>query len=294
MPPSKVLLRSRLSYVKPGVAVSDADYDMLLTGEVDVYKPDGERLCCVRRQVVSSENRAVAREVLLLLRGQESLNRGAARGAPRFRRRKASDGTYSRTTESDPAPSAIIGFFDRYSRIPYCRQTAFNACRGEDFERLGPTLQELDRSFAASAPERYAAQTQRARSTSPDFVIPGTAWTTITVNHNWATCTHLDKGDLKEGFSCLAVLRRGSYRGGVLVFPAYRVGVDLGDGDLIMMDAHEYHANTPFTDTSDDYERISMVLYYREKMIECGSAAEELARAKALRGSLISDDGEAA
>ena len=37
------------------------------------------------------------------------------------------------------------------------------------------------------------------------------------------------------------------------------------------------------------YERVSMVFYYREKMKECGSAANELDRAKALpRQQLIS------
>ncbi|HJV96471.1 MAG TPA: hypothetical protein VJ608_10565 [Albitalea sp.] len=220
-----------------------------------------------------------------------SYNRGLASGQDRTVAIKA-DGTRSNTAKSAGVPSAIIGYFDRYPRIPFCRQTAFNAQHTREFDELRPALEQLSSCFRASVSERYEAQMSQVQKTSPDFVIGGTPWTTITVNHNWSTCAHTDKGDLDEGFSCLAVLRQGAYRGGVLVFPAFRVGVDLLDGDLIMMDAHEVHGNTMLVDEGAA-ERISMVLYYRTKMRECGSAVEELARAKTIRGDLLTAEEEA-
>ena len=105
-------------------------------------------------------------------------------------------------------------------------------------------------------------------------------WTTVTVNNTYPTGVHKDQGDLDEGFSNLAVLRRGDYAGGHLTFPRYRVAVNMQDGDLILMDAHEWHGNTQMRLDSEDAERISVVLYYRTNMITCGTAEEEIEHAK--------------
>lgn len=290
--PAKLLLRSRLAHVELGRPVTDADYDVLATGEVDIFKPDGARLCSVRRGVISPENREAARQVLRPLRSQKTSNRGKASGGETVNRVKR-DGTRSSTNNSTVAvASSIIGYFDRYTRIPYCRQTAFNAQQAAAFDELRPALAELADAFSRTVPDRWAAQMGKVNKTSSDFVIAGTPWTTITVNHNWSTCTHTDKGDLDEGFSCLTVLRYGDYTGAHLVFPAFRVAVDLHDGDMIMMDSHEIHANTCLvpSDPSAEAERISLVLYYRTRMVECGSAAQELERAKSLRGSIVAED----
>jgi hypothetical protein len=117
--------------------------------------------------------------------------------------------------------------------------------------------------------------------THPEWVVPGTPFTTITVNNTYPTGVHTDKGDLEQGFSNLTVLRRGRYSGGVFLFPEYRIGVDMGDGDLLLMDAHEYHGNTALHLESPDAERISVVAYFRTRMVECGTAAEEADRALA-------------
>jgi hypothetical protein len=62
------------------------------------------------------------------------------------------------------------------------------------------------------------------------------------------------------------------------------------DGDLLLMDAHAWHGNTRFDpepkrlvngqlDGDPGFERISVVSYFRAKMTECGSAADEAERA---------------
>ncbi|MEU3214203.1 hypothetical protein ABZ631_25240 [Nocardiopsis alba] len=114
-------------------------------------------------------------------------------------------------------------------------------------------------------------------------------FTTVTVNNSYPTGTHLDAGDLADGFSTLAVIRRGSYTGGRLVFPAWQIGVDLRNGDLILMDAHQWHSNTGMQcehGKKNDImigccgaERISVVAYCRARMHTYGSAEEERERA---------------
>ena len=104
-------------------------------------------------------------------------------------------------------------------------------------------LQAVGQLAAEYTPEPYARQMMHVKRTQDQYVISGTPFTTVTVNNSYATGVHTDKGDLDEGISCLTFLRRGDYAGGQLVFPQYRVAVDGGHGDLILMDAHQWHGN---------------------------------------------------
>ena len=46
------------------------------------------------------------------------------------------------------------------------------------------------------------------------------------------------------------------------------------------MDAHEWHGNTQLRLEAKDAERISLVLYYRTNMLNCGTPEEEIEHAK--------------
>jgi predicted 2-oxoglutarate/Fe(II)-dependent dioxygenase YbiX len=111
-------------------------------------------------------------------------------------------------------------------------------------------------------------------------LIADTSFTTITVNQNFQTAVHTDQGDLKAGLSNILVLRAGDVQGGILVFPHYRAAVRLDTCDLLLFDSHHMHGNTPIFGKVGQFTRVSLVLYYRERMIDCGSAAEEMERAK--------------
>lgn len=193
------------------------------------------------------------------------------------------DGTVSNTNYAQAVHSGIIGFYDRYPRIPYCRLTAFNLYQPEKFQAAMPLIRAIDEAFKKNVPGRYAAQLKVVKQTSPDFVIHKTAFTTITVNKNWVTALHKDKGDLTEGFGVMTALRAGHYSGCYLCFPKYRVAVDMRTRSLLLADVHEWHGNTPLIGIEGAFERISLVCYYRQGMVSCGSAAEELARAKKIR-----------
>ena len=115
--------------------------------------------------------------------------------------------------------------------------------------------------------------------TNKDFIIENTTFTTVTVNKNYRTACHYDAGDYKKGFGNLGVLRQGNYSGGYTVIPKYGIGIDLYDGDVALFDVHELHGNTEIKRKAIS-ERISVVCYYRENMIFCGSKEYELERAK--------------
>ena len=62
--------------------------------------------------------------------------------------------------------------------------------------------------------------------------------------------------------------------------PEYRVAIDMQNCDILFADVHKWHGNTELTNKSDDYKRISFVLYYREKMYLCNNPTEELNKMK--------------
>lgn len=190
------------------------------------------------------------------------------------------DGTEGHQRRTGAVRSGVIGYFDRQTRFPFCRQTVFNLDNPELFAATLPLIRAVDAVFAAVAPERYAVQRALAAKTSPDFAIHGTAFTTVTVNRNWQTAVHKDAGDLPAGFGVMTALAAGSYDGGYLVFPRYRIAVDMRTCDVLCADVHQWHGNTPLVGVPGRFERISCVYYYRRNMILCGTAQQELEAAK--------------
>lgn len=249
-----------------------------------MFTPEGELLCRFRKNCLPVEQAVEAFEILKKIK-QKTWNRGFASGKVFMtkERRTKKDGTKSNThsvAKGGEVMSAVIGYFDRYPRVPYCRQTAFNANQPEAFAQVLPFLQAVDTAYRNIDPDRYALQAEVVTKTSKDFVIQGTPFTTITVNQNFQTAVHTDQGDLKAGLSNILVLRAGQYKGGNLVFPHYRAAVRLDTCDLLLFDSHHMHGNTPIYGRVGEYTRVSCVLYYRENMIDCGTAEQELAIAK--------------
>lgn len=271
-----------------GKVPGDADYDVLLTGPARVLKPDGKPLCVYLPGAVAEHARDDAvYDVLHSLRKDVTKNRGAASGTKRL------NGGNPRRSYALEVASVPIGAMDPAGQQRYCRLTAWTGQHLPEWQTLQPLLQTVAGQLADHVPDRYANQASAAADTDPAWVVPGTPFTTVTVNNTYPTGVHTDKGDLDAGFSTIACLRRGEFTGGRLMFPAYRVAVDMADGDLILMDAHEWHGNTPIVCACGTRpngpcvecgaERISVVSYFRTKMTRCGSPAEELERARSLR-----------
>lgn len=297
---------------KRGKVLTVDDLDVLLTGPTALYLPDGRLLAkylpgALRDNDLKSQSLDTLREIVK----SESDNRGDASGYERVKLKP--EATRTRTPL---LPSAVAGAIDPGGAYRYCRLTAFTGKEWERWAGLHPLFRTIDRNFKRYVPDRYAAQQGFIERTDPAWIVGDTVFTTITVNRSYPTGVHTDSGDLDEGFSNLAVYRSGSYEGGIFTFPEFRVGVDMQDGDLLLMDAHQWHGNTEMTcrvcgdgmgppaDKNEPYraayertfgkpaptfypshnecgtERISIVCYYRTKMAECGTKEEEYARAR--------------
>jgi hypothetical protein len=181
------------------------------------------------------------------------------------------------TTYANGVMSGIAGWFDRYPRIPFGRATSYTAREPEKFAMAYPFLQSLAKGFKDLLPWRYNNQMEAAKKLDPRFLVPETPFTTVTVNKSFRTACHFDAGDLTSGLSNLLTLtNNGNYRGCHLVAPEYRVAVNPRPGDLLLINNHEVmHGNTQIELLDEEAERISLVVYFREKMLELGSKEYE-------------------
>lgn len=188
------------------------------------------------------------------------------------------DGTESKYYVANKVNSLIAGYFDKpkvseksqilkQHKVP-CRTTVFTEKNFKNWQRIIPMIKKLDSMYANFTPENHAEQLALARLT-PDYQIDDTAFSTVTVNYNWRTACHKDSGDYHNGYSVIIVAEEGKYKGGYLGYPKFGVCVDVRNGDFILKDPHQYHCNTEIIPITNDYTRLSMIFYYREKIQEC-------------------------
>ena len=181
--------------------------------------------------------------------------------------------------------SNIFGFMDGWgpsqkqyfnkNHIPIppeaVRPSAFNLKFPERFQKTLPLLRAVDSEYKRLVPDKYALQRKKANQVR-SFSIPGTAFTTVTLNLNNVSQVHTDKGDDDEGFGNLTVIEHGpAYTGGETCFPQYGLGVDVRTGDVLFMNVHEPHSNLPihYSDEGSEKaksERLSVVCYLRKRV----------------------------
>lgn len=293
--------------------LNDSHYEILLQEDTDVYAPEEEDifdmfssaggkdlhdrlLVSFRKNVFPKETCIKAREALRKA-ARPSKNRGAAGGkvditkinrdpskvvlvgdGTRYRY-YTEQGVLSSTYEANTTLGGIAGFFPGTTRNPYCRQTAYTKEHWELFTESFDFLGLCSDMFRNLAPRKFRAQEtflQGAGAIKNEWVVPGTVYTTITVNKNFQTACHQDSGDYKAGMENLVAFEnKEPYEGGYTIFPKFRLAFDARMGDFATMDvAHHWHGNTAI-EGKEGYERISLVLYVREDINTCGTQQEE-------------------
>jgi hypothetical protein len=246
----------------------DYDADKVISGEdVDVYRPDETLLLAFRHRVLTPGVCTLAYDALKRAARPTDSRRNVARG-------------------EELVASGIFGYQGRTYRHPYCHVTAFTRDEPELWGQLLPLIRAVDGVFRATLPAQYEELMAAVRRASPDFVISGTAFSSGAANRSLRCVCHRDQNNLKGALSAMTVVQAGSYTGGRLVFPRYRVAVDMRSRDVLLADvANEWHGNTAIVGSPGPYERLTCVLYFHAAMLKCGSAAEELRRAQGCKHS---------
>jgi hypothetical protein len=268
---------------KTGKILGAADYNLMLTGPARVLLPNGRPLCVYLPGVLAGNLTTEVYDILHGLRTQRTDNRVLASGTVGV--------MVKGQQRSRQIASTILGSVDpKPPRFRACRTTAWTGRNLPQWQALHPLLQAVARELRTHVPDRAQAQYDAAARADQSWLVPGTPFSTVTVNNTYPTGVHTDKGDLDAGFSTIATLRRGQYTGGHLVFPEYRIAADMHDGDLMLMDAHQWHGNTAIICQCGHElngccpvcgaERISAVSYFRTGISSCGSPEDEAQRAQ--------------
>lgn len=285
-----------------GSFLSDSQIKTVIGRSCDVFcKKTGKTLFKFRKNVISPEvsisaynalhkagevsiaNRAVAagpisdEEIAWQAKKQGGIR--GVRVSPHQYRVLYANGNLAKTVRGKLSNGSIVGYFGKTARIPYCRMTAYTEANFSKFTQAFPIVRIVDRFYEALMPEAWGKQTEAVIKSTQDFIIPNTSYSTITVNKNFRTALHYDAGDFEEGFGNLVVIRKGNYKGCYTSFPQYGAGVDAETGDILLMDVHQLHGNTPRIDITPNSVRLALVMYFRDDIQQCGTASEELSQA---------------
>lgn len=259
------------------------DYDILITSDTDCYKysnnndknnAENNILFKFRKNVIPEDMSKNIQKIYLKHANKINNQRAKASGGHIIKIGNA-------TKSSEVCKSSIVGYYDqppiKYKKLLYNKGVTQNICRETLFTRDNKILWKTSLDFfkliaklyKKLAPNFYNTQLKAIKTINKNYRIQNTPFTTITINYNWKTNPHKDKGDFKYGLSVLVVLGK-NYKGGYLVFPEYKIAVDVRPGDIIIMDSHEYHCNTNLVADDINY-RLSFVCYLREGMLGCNT-----------------------
>jgi hypothetical protein len=162
------------------------------------------------------------------------------------------DGSLSKMQVNNLVASNPIGFYESTKSLGVdlpCRLSYYTEHNFKQFQDGIPFFETISDSYEQLHPIKFKDQMGRANQRA-NLKIGTSPFSTVTINRNFRTACHKDKGDY--GFGNLTVLERGSYQGGFFVLPQFGVGVDMRHGDHLCCDVHQVHGNTPIFETPED------------------------------------------
>ena len=161
--------------------------------------------------------------------------------------------------------SSIVGYMDK-SHFHPCRQTAMYRKHADLFDNETVKLvKHISNLFKTHCPDEYNRQKAFVDSLNQNMVIQDTCYTTLTVNQDFRTRSHLDSGDFKDSLGNLFVFNYDDFTGGEFLLPEHKIAFHIKEGDALFVDVHQVHCNNPIINKG----RISLVLYAREGIKNC-------------------------
>ncbi len=272
-------------------------FDVVIRESCDGYDDQGNLLFCFRKGVISNDLCDLGFDCFEKLSRKKNMNRGMSAGVldinkmtkdvkeviltDKFRGKYINQkGKFVDYNIGNVVHSNIIGYYEKSNNFnnkknhkthndQVCNMTAYTKKHPEILEKSHPLVKRVDQLFSELVPDKWTVQKDRADKT-PEFVIRDTSFSTITVNNNFRTAVHKDKGDFEDGFGNIIVLSKNSenYDGCYLGLPQFKVAIDVRKGDHLCFDVHQWHCNTEFVEKNSDekYTRLSLVFYLRKNM----------------------------
>tara|TARA_R110002051_G_scaffold169520_1_gene240131 strand:+ start:1043 stop:1948 length:906 start_codon:yes stop_codon:yes gene_type:complete len=251
-------------------------YSDIIQGETIGLKEDGSILFIFKKNVIPQEHRKL---YLNLTRGcakAKTKNRGAGAGIVDIKKFppqavslcnirgeelknkdvlsvyfKYENGEIAKRCQSNMVRCGVAGYFDKTADLP-CRMVGWSQRNLEKHKGLIPLCKTISDNFKTMCPSIWEYQRAYGEDNA-DFLFEGSIFSTLTLNYDFRTACHKDKGDLVNSLSTLTILEdeKDNYDGFYLGLPEYQICFDIRDGDCLIFDAHEYHCNTEYNVKSD-------------------------------------------
>ena len=196
---------------------------------------------------------------------------------------KRADGTICGRCQSNAVRCGCAGYFDAVAGLP-CRMVGWSTKNPARHLKLEELCEEIGKTHKENEPKSYEFQMSKSHK---DYLMGQSPYSTLTLNYDFRTAAHIDRGDLQNSLSTLTILEEieNNYEGCYLGLPEYKIALNVKSGDTLIFDAHEYHANTEMKVLSDKLPiddltgnpfggRISIVAYLRNRIGDCPSMSE--------------------
>lgn len=189
---------------------------------------------------------------------------------------------YPKTTRTNglTTQSRIFGYSPRNAiRNDFCSSTSLINDHPDEHEKIIEMGKKLAGIYLQNAPTIYGRHKEITKdNVKEEYHIPGTPFTSGIINKNNQLKYHFDTGNFKKVYSCMIAFKSGC-KGGHLILPEYDIGLEIADGTVLLFDGQEIlHGVTPFELESEDSHRFTVVFYSLERMWDCLTVDEEIAR----------------
>ena len=293
---------------KSGEFYDSSHYDKVITESQYGFNEKGEVLFCFIKNAIKKENRKKYAETIRSCCKSKTKNRGASAGPVdlRYFPRKAvalcdkdgnefdddkprysvfykeESGKVVNRCQSNQVRSGVAGYFDKVAGLP-CRKVGWSNRYPLKHDILIDLAKEIEDNHKSYCETSYDYHRKRADECPQELLFKDTIYSTMTLNYDFRTACHIDKGDLQGGLSTLTIFEDipDNYNKFYLGLPEYKICFDVRDGDTLIFNAHEYHANTEYEVLSDKLKiddltdnnfagRMSVVCYLRDRLNRCG------------------------
>lgn len=181
--------------------------------------------------------------------------------------------------------SRTFGYAPRNTlRKDFCASASMAEEHPAEHALLVELGQKLANVYLKNAPGVYGKHKEIAGyKVQKQWQIPGTPFTSGIVNKNNQLAYHFDTGNFKKVFSCMIAFKSPGCKGGHLSLPEYDIGLEIANNSVLLFDGQEIlHGVTPF-ETEEDGYRFTVVYYSLQRMWQCLTVTEEIARIRKVK-----------
>jgi len=156
----------------------------------------------------------------------------------------------------------ILGYLDA-TPSQACHRTPLTKRHPEMLEGNEHLIKLVDELYKFYRPDSYERQRVEIEKV-PMWRLWQTVFSTIYLARNFRTAYHFDSGNVKGVMT--ALMPMGTFAGGELILPRWRLAIDFRPGDVLFFDSTEIlHGNLPFQGP-----RLSAAFYCERHIADCG------------------------